>query len=124
MKIPVHTVDKLRQVGTEMAKQFIQHKETGILVSIEIYNPPKTGAQNAKLHAMVAELANENGHSFEELKETIKAAWGPRVTRNVLGKAVRVPKSWENLTKAEASALIETVHRIAAEYGGVRLSGE
>jgi len=123
MKIVVRTAEQLRNCGNEIIRQFRLHSERGLLIGIDLYSPPRTQAQNAKLHAMLAELAEALGYAREELKDTIKEQYGPRVTRKLADTEVSVPKGISEYSRQEASDMIEKLHYIAAECG-ITLRGE
>ncbi len=75
--------------------------------------------QNAKMHAMIRELAKHIGYSETELKDYLKSAYGPHETRNLFGSDTVVPKSTSNYTVDEAGEMIEILYMHGAEVGCV-----
>ena len=73
--------------------------------------------QNAKMHVCWAELAKALGWQEDAMKEHFKATHGPRLSLELNGKPVRVPKRSRDYTEQEASDMIEHIQREAAECG-------
>lgn len=74
----------------------------------------KSLAQLAKVHAMIRELANFTGHSFEEIKNEVKERSGLVL---VYGTTHHEYKSFSNCSKDEMSAAIQTCIEIGAGIG-------
>lgn len=87
------------------------------LIEIKRYHPPRSLPQNAKLHAMIGELANEIGYSAAELKDWLKLEYGVYKTLDINGRKTNIPKSTAEYTKIEMAELIGHVERIGAEMG-------
>lgn len=77
----------------------------------------KTRSQNDYLHAAIRQLAQHTGTGETELKEFLKAEYGPENVVRVGSRCGVVKKSVSAYSKAEAAAMIEHVERIAAECG-------
>jgi hypothetical protein len=118
VKLVVRTPEQASRCAAEIAKQARRH-ERGLLVTIEVWKPPLTGAQNAKLHVLIHELADRVGYADpDELKSALKeSAFWPHKTVAVGERAVTIPKSTKDLSREEASGCIEGVLAIAAEMG-------
>ena len=87
------------------------------MIEIKRYKPPRSLPQNAKLHAMIRELATEIGYSEDELKDYFKSTFGPQKVLFVLGNEKRIPKSTTEYNKLEMADMIGQVERIGAELG-------
>lgn len=79
--------------------------------------PSKSREQNAYLHLAIRQLANHVGMGESELKDVLKAEYGPEETRRVGNLCSVVKKSMATYSKQEAGDMIEHVQRIAAECG-------
>jgi uncharacterized protein YvpB len=74
----------------------------------------KSLAQLAKVHAMIKEIANFTGHSFEEIKSEVKERSGLVL---VYGTSHHEYKSFSNCSKDELSMAIQTCMEIGAGVG-------
>jgi len=91
----------------------------GLDVSVRKFEPPKSGAQNAKLHVLLARFADCSGDERSYIKEVFKHLHGPMIVVRLGTKEVATAKSIAEYTKAEASDMIEHVLMVAAEQGYV-----
>ena len=91
----------------------------GLDISVCKFEPPKSGAQNAKLHVLIARLADASGNERDMLKQMFKDEFGPVVVVRLKNKEVATAKGLRDYTKAEASDMIEHVLMVAAEQGYV-----
>ena len=114
MRIVVKSTERLAKVGDFLISKYFEHQQTGLLVTVEPYRPPATGKQQAKVHAMIAELADHLGYSAESLKDVLKQEYGPKETLNITNP-VTVPKSMAVYSRQESADMIEHIYRIAAE---------
>ena len=92
----------------------LEHGPVRVLVG---YRPSRSTEQNAYLHHAIRALAQHVGMGEDELKEALKAEYGPEVEVRVGNLRTVVRKSVSQYTKAEAAELIGHVERIAAECG-------
>lgn len=117
MRIVCFTVDQARNAAAEIARQLGRCPD-GIMVSIVPYQPPKSRKQDGKIHAMISDLADHTGHERDEMKEIVKAMfWPVQVSAGPGGSEVAHAKSTAQLTREEASVVIERLYQLAAEYG-------
>jgi hypothetical protein len=79
--------------------------------------PSRSREQNAYLHLSIRALAEHVGMSETELKEVLKAEYGPTVERRVGTKTYVAPKSMGDYSSAEAATMIDHVERIGADCG-------
>lgn len=123
MKLVIKSDQMVNRAQTEIRRQFEAHREKGLLMTLDVNRPPKTTRQLGKLHSMLAELADHLGYTRDELKAEIKASFGPfRVSP--LNPDLMVPKSWRDISREEAGALIEHLYRLGAEYGCAYQEGQ
>lgn len=107
----VRTVEHAKKLGYRLEKHVLDGRE--LLVQVADYVPPKTHAQNSKLHALFTELALQIDGTKSEVKSYFKDLYGPKV--NVMGR--KVNKSVADYTREECSEMIEHVYHDAAEAG-------
>ena len=86
-------------------------------VTIKRFIRPRTLDQNAKLHAMIRELALHVGHTPEEVKEFIKAELGPVKTIKIGDASKTIPQGSSEWDVEICSYVIEELYRIGAEVG-------
>ena len=79
--------------------------------------PSKTREQNAYLHVAIRALAEHLGMADSELKEALKAEYGPEEILRYGNYTSVIRKSMGKYTTEEASRMIEHVERIAADHG-------
>ena len=100
-----------------------------LMFSVEMYQPPRTSAQNAKMWAALSDIAEQvewygKKYTKEDWKDILSASWrrvtlAPGVDGGVVALGVRTSK----LSKQDESDLIELIHAFGAEQG-VRWSDE
>lgn len=117
MRMVVQTEERAVAVAAEVTRQFSRHRERGLMVTIEPYYRPHTRSQTAKVHVMIAEMADALGYTRAELKEVLKQELWPMKEVRFRTGSVAVPKSTAELTREEASAVIERLIQVAAEMG-------
>lgn len=98
-----------------------------VKVTFETPCRKRTLTQNAKLHAMISELADYTGDEFEHLKYELKVLAirrGYPVKQNNKGEPMfsrtdgrPIPKSTAEATSQELSYLLEEIRQQAAEMG-------
>jgi hypothetical protein len=88
-------------------------------ISIKAWVPPKTKRQRNYLHALIAQIAAHLRVDPVALKEEIKAEMGVVVVKpsTLTGDRIAVPKSTEEYTREEYTALISMLLAWAAERG-------
>lgn len=123
MRIVVQTLDRAKAAATLLAKEYLKHKERGLMVTIEPYSRPATRSQGSKIHAMLADLADGLGYHRDEMKEVCKRLYWPVKEVNLRTGPMTIPKSTAELSVEEGSLVIEKLHHIAAECG-VTLKGD
>ena len=99
---------KLKLLTTEDAAKYFQfEKDLAEGEIVEVYitkienEDDKTSGQLAKVHACIRELARETGHTFEEMKETVKEKAG------LIDPASKEYKSFSDCNKKELSDAIQ-----------------
>ena len=99
---------KLKLLSSEDATKYFQfEKDLAEGEIVEVYitkivnEDDKTSGQLAKVHACIRELARETGHTFEEMKETVKEKAG------LIDPASKEYKSFSDCNKKELSDAIQ-----------------
>lgn len=99
---------KLRLLTTDDAAKYFQfEKDLAEGEIVEVYitkienENDKTSGQLAKVHACIRELARETGHTFEEMKQTVKEKAG------LIDPASKEYKSFSDCNKKELSDAIQ-----------------
>ena len=117
MKAVIRTPEGLMRFVRKVAKSDILRTGKPYTVSLARFYRPKTLEQNAKYHAMIADIAVHIGYSNSEVKDYVKAEFGPVDTITIAGKTKSIPKSVSKYTVQEMSAAIETLYRVGADAG-------
>lgn len=94
-------------------------------LEVKRVEPGRTVDQQAKLHALISEIAISAGVGPDWFKQSflkrdcegIWPYWPTKLERNRQGDKVAVPKSEAKLTKREESELIERLYVLGAEWG-------
>jgi len=99
---------KLKLLTSDDAAKYFQfEKDLAEGEIVEVYitkienEDDKTSGQLAKVHACIRELARETGHTFEEMKETVKEKAG------LIDPASKEYKSFSDCNKKELSDAIQ-----------------
>jgi hypothetical protein len=90
---------------------------TTIEVYIEAVKHDKSVAQLAKVHAMIRELANFLGYTFEEMKNEVKEKAGLSLVEEINGSQVKIYKSFANCSKTELNMAINACIEIGDVVG-------
>lgn len=114
-------------IVSEMVKfgllHYVENLPVGGEVPMQVTIQPKPTkrslSQNARMHVMWHELANHLGYTGDELKEIMKLKYGPQAQIQFEGELRVIPKPSAKYTKAESSAMMEHIQRLAAECGCV-----
>lgn len=118
MRVVIKSLEHLAGLEVQLLRQFRTHQARGLLVTVEPYHPPRTSAQNSLIHVLIADLADALGYAERtEFKEALKQEYWPRKTIQLVNGSVAVPKSTAELSREEATAVIEKLHYLAAEAG-------
>ena len=87
-------------------------------VSIKRFHRPRSLDQNKKLHAMIRELALHCGYAESQMKEIVKAQFGPMKAVKIGDRReVSHPKGTSEYTVQEMSDFMERLYQLAAEIG-------
>lgn len=111
---------KLVYIKDSQAKGFEEFKKnlgegSMIEVFMEECMDDGTLAQLAKCHALVRELSNHTGFTFEDTKTLLKEKAGLCLLRNVAGKEYFLCKSLGDADKVELSAFIQAAIELGEE---------
>lgn len=100
-------------------EDFKKHLEEGqkIEAFFDIIQDDGSLGQLAKVHAMIRDLANHTGNSFEDMKLLVKEKAGLCVTRTVQGKEFFYCKSFGDCSRKDLTLAIEACHRIGEQTG-------
>lgn len=119
MKMTIHTTEQLADASLWLRKVWQAHKGKPIAITIEPARPARSLAQNAKLRALLGQVATLVGYeSTRELEGWCKADMYPRKTVSSGGRALSVPKNTDELTQEECSAVIAKLEAQVAQMGG------
>ena len=86
-------------------------------IEIKRFKPQRSLPQNAKLHAMIRELALEIGYSEDDLKDYFKSCFGPKKIVRLMDEERLIPMSTTEYNRVEMADMIGHVERIGAELG-------
>ena len=115
LRIRLSSTDQAIRLGDQL--RWMVEDKGPLMVTIAKFRHPKTHTQNAKLHAMIDELAMHIGYTSGELKAYLKEELGPHRIVKVGNDECRVPLSVSEYSREQVSAMIEHLYRIAAEAG-------
>lgn len=90
-------------------------------VTVEPLKKKRSLPQNAWMHAMWSEIADETGNTLDDIKDFYKDAFLGKVTVNVGGEERIVPRSTTSLSTIEAAEFCEKIHAHAASVLGIYL---
>ena len=88
-----------------------------VMVKADFYTPKRSTAQNSTLHLWMGEIADQTGHSAEEIKEILKSQFLPRAIVKVGDIETLRPISTTKLTKHQMYVFMERISAWAAEFG-------
>jgi len=92
--------------------------ETDYEVIVRPYKSSRSIEQNNLLHSWLREIAEETGHTVEEIKDYVCSEYlGSREYLGINGTPKRRLVSTSELSVEEMSALIERVAQLGAEVG-------
>jgi hypothetical protein len=92
--------------------------ETDYEVIVRPYKSSRSMEQNNLLHSWLREIAEETGHTVEEIKDYVCSEYlGSREYLGINGTPKRRLVSTSELSVEEMSALIERVAQLGAEVG-------
>lgn len=96
-------------------QEFIDSLKEGTFVSVtlEASSRDNTKAQLAKVHAMIKEIADETGDSFEDTKKNIKNQCGLTFYKD----KVKHYRSFANCSKLELMNVIENIYQLGIFVG-------
>jgi hypothetical protein len=98
---------------------FLKNLPEGATIEIYVEAVKSDGsvAQLAKVHAMIRELANFLGYTFEEMKYEIKEKAGLCLVKDINGSQVKVCKSFAACSKMELGMAINACLEIGDIVG-------
>ena len=110
----VHTI----KAKSTLYKNWIQELPEGTKVEIfvSVSGEDGTNAQLAKIHAMIRELANDIGHTFQELKLEAKRKTGLCFVKD----KQEYCKSFKDCSKQELNLVIQSLIEMG-DFTGVNL---
>ena len=110
----VHTIKAKGTLYKNWIKELPEGTKVEIFVSVS--GEDGTNAQLAKIHAMIRELANEIGHTFQELKLEAKRKTGLCFVKD----KQEYCKSFKDCSKQELNLVIQSLIEIG-DFTGVNL---
>jgi len=122
MKRVVVTIDDMEPVHVEIARLLRLGKQAQ--VEVTTYRRGRSLSQLRTQHMWYGEIADQTGHSPEEVKELLKAEFGPALVVHVGDRERSVPKPSSEYTKAEAWEYMTRIQSWAGEWGLVLTNPE
>lgn len=110
----IHTIKAKGTLYESWIKELPEGTKVEIFVSVA--GEDGTNAQLAKIHAMIRELANEIGHTFQELKLEVKRKTGLCFVKD----KQEYCKSFKDCSKQELNLVIQSLIEIG-DFTGVNL---
>lgn len=86
-------------------------------LTLQDFKAPRTLNQNSTAHLWFGEIADQTGHTPDEIKDELKDLFLPKVERQVFGRTKLVPKATSDLSRQEFMDFMEQVQMFAAEWG-------
>jgi hypothetical protein len=84
-----------------------------IEITMQVHTPNATLAQISKIHAMIRQLANHSGHTFDEMKYYVK----DRAGLIIQTAGTSVVKSFGDCSKSELSDVIQAAIELGQQLG-------
>ena len=96
---------KEEEIVEDIEKDLAEGEIVEVYITKIVNEDDKTSGQLAKVHACIRELARETGHTFEEMKETVKEKAGKLADKaeEFAGNAVASVKEKVNAFTNDAS---------------------
>jgi hypothetical protein len=103
----------------ELYYKFVETIPEGAKVDVifEVQNDTGTTAQLAKIHANIREIANDTGHTFEEIKLMVKDKSGLCITKKIEGEDITLCKSFGDCSREELNLAIQASIEIGELLG-------
>jgi len=86
-------------------------------LTIQKFHRPRTLDQNAKIHAMIRDIALHTGYTESRMKDIVKAEFGPIAVAKVGNRIVEAPEGTADYTIQEMSEFVEHMFVLGAEIG-------
>ena len=93
--------------------------DSGKPFTIEItpFKQPRTVGQNALMHVLFAEIAEQSGYHPDDVKTLLKAKYSPRIPIEIGKEVAVVPMGTSDMNLEQGSAFIERIYPFGAENG-------
>jgi hypothetical protein len=103
----------------QLFERFVNTVKDGEKVDVifEVQFDTATAAQLAKIHANIRELANETGHTFEEIKLIVKEKSGLCINKKIEGEEITLCKSFGDCSREELNLAIQASIEIGENLG-------
>lgn len=103
----------------ELYNKFVDEIVEGSRIDVifEVQDDSGTRAQIAKVHANIREIANDTGHTFEEIKAIVKDKSGLCITKKVEGEMITLCKSFAECSREELNLAIQASIGIGENLG-------
>lgn len=119
-RIVVRTVKDARRV-MELLREAYDRRvvKAGQTLQVEIglHKPPRTGQQNALMHLWFGEIAEQTGHTPEEVKDWCKGALLPQEPVTINGRMQMRHSETSRLSKAACCDFLDGIAALAADMG-------
>ena len=110
----VHTIKAKGTLYKDWIKEL--HEDTKVEIFVSVSGEDGTNAQLAKVHAMIRDLANNIGHTFQEIKLEAKRKTGLCFVRD----KQEYCKSFKDCSKQELNLVIQSLIEIG-DFTGLNL---
>ena len=110
----IHTIKAKGSLYESWIKELPEGTKIEIFASVS--GEDGTNAQLAKIHAMIRELANDIGHTFQELKLEVKRKTGLCVVKD----GQEYCKSFKDCSKQELNLVIQSLIEMG-DFTGLNL---
>ena len=110
----VHTIKAKGTLYKDWIKEL--HEDTKVEIFVSVSGEDGTNAQLAKVHAMIRDLANNIGHTFQEIKLEAKRKTGLCFVRD----KQEYCKSFKDCSKQELNLVIQSLIEMG-DFTGLNL---
>ena len=86
-------------------------------IEIKPFKQPRTLGQNAIMHVLFAEIAEQSGYPPEDVKTLLKEKYSPRIPIEIGNEVAVVPMGTSQMNLDEGAKFIERIYQFGAENG-------
>jgi len=86
-------------------------------IEIKPFKQPRTRGQNAIMHVLFSEIAEQSGYPPEDVKTLLKEKYSPRIPIEIGQEVAVVPMGTSQMNLDQGSEFIERIYQFGAENG-------